>query len=183
MNRGMQQVLASLVVGLIFGAGLGLSGMTQADKVIGFLDLADSWDPSLAFVMGGAIAVHLLLFKLILRRESPVFGAHFGIPTRTDIDLRLVGGSAVFGIGWALGGYCPGPGLVSAASGSSNALVFMATLTAGMLLFHLVDEAIKGYRAEAEKLAQEAEKKAVEGVDLMAKAVALSAPEGPVVAK
>ena len=173
----MKALLSSFAAGLLFAIGLGVSGMTQADKVIGFLDLVDGWDPSLAFVMGGAIGVHLIFYRLVLKLESPVFGAHFGIPSRTDIDGRLVGGAALFGIGWALGGYCPGPGLVSAATGASNALVFVATLTAGMLLFHLVDEAWKGYRAEAEKLAAEAEKKAAEGVDLVARAVALNSSE------
>ena len=142
----MRQLVVALVVGLLFGAGLGISGMTQADKVIGFLDLADGWDPSLAFVMVGGIGVHLALFRLILRRPSPVFAAQFGIPTRTDIDRRLVGGAALFGVGWAIGGYCPGPGLVSAAAGAAPALVFVAAMTGGMLLQHAVDEARRGAR-------------------------------------
>ena len=140
----MKQMIAALVAGLVFGLGLGISGMTQADKVIGFLDVADAWDPSLALVMGGAIGVHLLLFRFIVKQPSPIFGERFGIPTRTDIDGRLVGGAALFGIGWALGGYCPGPGLVSGASGAGNALVFVGTMTAGMLLFHVADEAWRG---------------------------------------
>ncbi|MCB9674409.1 MAG: YeeE/YedE family protein [Alphaproteobacteria bacterium] len=132
--------------------------MTQADKVIAFLDLSDAWDPSLAFVMIGAIGVHMALFRFIVRRPSPLFADAFGIPTRSDIDGRLVAGSALFGVGWALGGYCPGPGLVSSASGSTNALVFVATLTAGMLLYHALDEAWHGYwttrvaKAEPEKV-------------------------------
>jgi len=152
----VNQIFSSLVAGLLFGAGLAVSGMTQADKVINFLDLADGWDPSLAFVMIGAIGVHLVLFRWILRRESPLFAERFGIPSRTDIDGRLIGGSALFGIGWALGGYCPGPGLVSAASGGASALAFVASLTAGMLLFHVVDEALKGRKAAAEATPAEA---------------------------
>lgn len=142
----MKTILSALISGLVFGIGLGLSGMTQADKVIGFLDVTDNWDPSLAFVMGGAIAVHFVLYRLILRQPSPLFGERFGIPTRTDLDARLIGGSALFGVGWALGGYCPGPGLVSAPAGSANALTFVAALTGGMLLFHIVDEAWSGHK-------------------------------------
>lgn len=131
----MKAVAGPLVAGLLFGAGLAVSGMAQADKVIGFLDLSDAWDPSLAFVMIGAIAVHAVLFRFILRRPSPLWGMSFGIPTRAEIDARLVVGSAMFGVGWALGGYCPGPGLVSLASGSSNAVVFVLAFTVGMVLF------------------------------------------------
>jgi len=140
----VNQIFSSLVAGLIFGAGLAVSGMTQADKVINFLDLTDNWDPSLMFVMVGAIGIHLVLFRLILQRESPLFATRFGVPSRTDIDMRLVGGSAIFGIGWAVGGYCPGPGLVSMAAGGVQALAFVAALTAGMLIFHVADEAYKG---------------------------------------
>lgn len=140
----MRVVAASLVSGLLFGIGLGVSGMTRPDKVIGFLDLVDGWDPSLALVLIGAIAVHLVLFRLIVRRSSPLFAGKFGIPSRTDLDARLVLGSALFGVGWALGGYCPGPGLVSGASLAADGLIFLAALTAGMLLFHLSDEAWAG---------------------------------------
>lgn len=135
----MRAVVSAGVVGVLFGLGLGISGMTQADKVIGFLDLADGWDPSLAFVMAGAIAVHMVLFRLILRRRSPLFAEGFGIPTRSDIDTRLVAGSALFGIGWALGGYCPGPGIVSVAGFAPRALVFVAALIAGMTAVQTYD--------------------------------------------
>ena len=144
----MKQLAISLLVGLLFGVGLGISGMTQGDKVVGFLDLTDAWDPSLAFVMVGAIGVHLGLFRFIVKRPSPLLAQRFGIPTRTDIDKRLVLGAGLFGVGWAIGGYCPGPGLVSAASGAAPALVFVAAMTGGMLLFRIVDEALK--RAPAE---------------------------------
>jgi uncharacterized membrane protein YedE/YeeE len=128
--------------GLLFGAGLCISGMTRVDKVINFLDLADGWDPSLAFVMGGAIAVHWVLFRLILRRKSPLFRDSFGIPKPGDIDMRLIGGSALFGVGWAIGGFCPGPGLVSAASLAPQAMAFVASLTTGMLAFQLVERSL-----------------------------------------
>ncbi len=129
----MKAVFSALVAGALLGLGLGVSGMTQADKVINFLDLSDAWDPSLAFVMGGAIGVHLVLYRLILLRRSPLFADRFGIPTRTDFDAKLVGGAALFGVGWALGGYCPGPGLVSLSSGAVNAVVFVGSLTLGIL--------------------------------------------------
>lgn len=145
----MNAALTSGLAGLLFGLGLGISGMTMPEKVIGFLDLSHAWDPSLAMVMVGAIAVHLAALRLILERGSPVLAERFGIPTRQDIDLRLVGGAALFGVGWALGGYCPGPGLVSSGSGLGEGLVFTAALTVGMLLFHGLDEAWRGRQIPA----------------------------------
>lgn len=133
----MKTTLTALFAGILFGAGLIVSGMTQADKVIDFLDISHQWDPSLAFVMVGAIGVHVVLYRLILQRQSPLFAESFGIPTRTDIDPRLVGGAALFGIGWGLGGYCPGPGLVSSMSGAGNAVAFVLALSVGMQLFHM----------------------------------------------
>lgn len=150
----MKAIFASLLTGLVFGLGLTVSGMTQADKVIAFLDLSDNWDPSLAFVMGGAIGVHVIAYQFILKQPSPLFGERFGVPSRTDIDARLVAGSAIFGVGWAIGGYCPGPGLVSASSGSFDALIFAGAMTGGMLLFHVFDEAWKGYAAQPTTVAK-----------------------------
>ncbi|MFK7931824.1 MAG: DUF6691 family protein [Myxococcota bacterium] len=135
----MKSIFSALLVGLLFGLGLGISGMTQADKVVGFLNLSSAWDPSLACVMGGAIAVHVVLYRWILKRPSPLFAAAFAIPKRVDLDGRLLAGAALFGVGWALGGYCPGPGLVSVASFSPHALVFMGCLTLGMMALGLVD--------------------------------------------
>lgn len=135
----MKAFVAALMAGLLFGLGLGVAGMTQADKVINFLDLTDKWDPSLALVMVGGIGAHLIVYRLILRRSSPIFGSSFGIPTRVDIDPRLVGGAALFGVGWGLGGYCPGPGLVSIGSLGVNAVAFVAMLTVGMVGFNLVE--------------------------------------------
>lgn len=145
----MKNIVSALVAGVVFGLGLGVSGMTRADKVIAFLDVADGWDPSLAFVMVGAIAVHLVLFRLILRRSSPLFAERFGIPTRTDIDARLVAGSGLFGVGWALGGYCPGPGLVSITSGAPNVFAFLLSMVTGMVLFHAWDVHRKAVAAAA----------------------------------
>jgi uncharacterized protein len=130
-------VLASFSGGL-FGVGLIISGMTRPEKVIGFLDVTGRWDPSLALVMMGAVGVLFLLHRLIVRRTGPLLGGSFQLPTRQEIDSRLVIGAAVFGVGWGLAGYCPGPGLVAAGTGSVAALVFMAGMTLGILVEHAV---------------------------------------------
>ncbi|MEZ4320482.1 MAG: DUF6691 family protein [Myxococcota bacterium] len=137
-------MLASALSGLLFGAGLAVSGMTRPDQVIAFLDLSDAWDPGLALVMASAVAVYFVASRRILRRRSPLFVPTFGVPVSKDLDVRLVGGSALFGVGWAIGGYCPGPGLVSAATGGSEALLFVGTMSAGMVLHQIVDEAWRG---------------------------------------
>ena len=136
----MNKLNASFASGLVFGIGLLLSGMTQPDKVIGFLNPVSNWQPTLAFVMVGAIGTHMALYKWILRRPSPLYAMKFGIPTRTDVDARLVGGAMLFGLGWGLGGICPGPGLVSAAAGGQQAMVFIVSMTGGMMLFHAVEK-------------------------------------------
>lgn len=136
MSNATKTTVVAGVVGVLFGLGLVLSGMTQADKVIAFLDVASgAWDPSLALVMVGAIGVHAVLFRLILRRTSPLLDVKFHIPTRTDIDGKFVVGAALFGIGWGLGGVCPGPGLVAAASFTSSMLLFVGALVVGMVVF------------------------------------------------
>lgn len=132
----MKPHLWALASGLIFGLGLGISGMTLPSKVVGFLDVAGEWDASLALVMMGALAVHFVLFRVVKRRASPLFDTRFHIPTRSDVDGRIVLGAVLFGIGWGLGGYCPGPGLVSAATGSATALTFVLAMTMGMLAQH-----------------------------------------------
>ena len=134
----MSRLISAFSAGLVFALGLGISGMTDANKVIGFLNLAGDWDHSLAFVMVGAISVHLFLYRLILRRQSPLFADHFHIPTRRDINSRLVGGSALFGMGWGLGGFCPGPGLVSLMNTNSGAGVFVIFMLGGMLAHKLL---------------------------------------------
>ena len=133
--------LCIFCAGLLFALGLGISGMTDANKVIGFLNVAGQWDPSLAFVMVGAIGVHLATYRIIVNRPSPLFGDLFLIPTITDINPRLVAGAGLFGIGWGLGGFCPGPAVVSSASLGQAALVFTATMLAGMATFHVLDPA------------------------------------------
>ena len=138
----MKRNAAAFGAGALFAVGLAVSGMTRPAKVVGFLDLAGDWDASLAFVMMGAIAVHFVAYRVVLRRPAPLFDGRFHLPTRRDIDLRLVLGAALFGVGWGLGGYCPGPGLVSAAAGSLGAIVFVVGMTAGMLIEQAVARAL-----------------------------------------
>jgi uncharacterized protein len=130
---------AAFAAGLVFGIGLILSGMTDPGKVIGFLDVFGRWDPSLAFVMGGAIVVGYFAFMLAGRRAENFLGGAMHLPQRRDIDARLVGGSVVFGIGWGLAGFCPGPALVSLGSGVEQAAVFVAAMLGGMLIFHAAE--------------------------------------------
>jgi uncharacterized membrane protein YedE/YeeE len=133
MTRATQQWLSAFASGLLFGAGLLVGGMTDPHKVIGFLDVGGAWDPSLAFVMLGAVAVHFLAYRWVRGSAAPLFADEYAIPKLRQIDTKLVGGSAVFGVGWGLAGYCPGPGIVSLGAGSRGALVFVATMLIGML--------------------------------------------------
>ena len=130
---------SEFAVGLVFGLGLMLAGMTNPGKVIGFLDLAGPWDPSLAFVMGGAIAVGALAFALARRRTVAFLGGAMHLPTARDIDRRLVLGSLGFGVGWGLAGFCPGPAVVALATGHPKAVVFMIAMLAGMALVEFIE--------------------------------------------
>ncbi len=130
----------ALLAGLVFGLGLILSGMTDPAKVLGFLDVAGAWDPSLALVMGGAIAVAAPLFAWLRRRSQSLLDAPLQWPTRTVVDRRLVLGSLAFGAGWGLAGFCPGPALVSAASGHREAWLFVAAMVAGMAVFSWIEQ-------------------------------------------
>lgn len=130
MNR-----LIEFAIGLLFGIGLILSGMTDPGKVIGFLDLFGAWDPSLALVMGGAIAVGLFAFAIAKRRTTAFLGGAMHLPKPGQIDRQLVLGSLVFGVGWGLAGFCPGPALVSLGAGEPKALVFVVAMLAGMGLY------------------------------------------------
>lgn len=139
MTRTSAHRLSEFFVGLLFGWGLLISGMTDPSKVIGFLDLAGSWDPSLAMVMGGAIAVGFFAFGTAKKRTSNFFGGALHLPTSSNIDKRLLLGSLLFGAGWGLAGFCPGPGIVSMADGQPKAVVFVAAMIAGMLVFEGID--------------------------------------------
>ena len=131
--------LSEFFVGLLFGCGLLLSGMTDPGKVIGFLDLAGNWDPSLAFVMGGAILVGFFAFAIARKRTTSFLGGALHLPTSKDIDKRLVIGGLLFGAGWGLAGFCPGPAIVSMAAGQPKALLFVIAMVAGMGLFEGYD--------------------------------------------
>jgi uncharacterized protein len=131
--------LSEFLVGLVFGTGLILSGMTDPSKVTGFLDLAGRWDPSLAFVMGGAIAVGVFAFALAKSRSRTFLGGVLQLPAARQIDRRLITGSLLFGAGWGLAGFCPGPALVSLAAGQPKALLFVLAMVAGMALFELAE--------------------------------------------
>ena len=131
--------LASLLAGLVFGLGLIISGMADPAKVLGFLDLAGAWDPSLALVMAGAIGVGAIAFAIAGQRSVSFLGEPMKLPTSRDVDRRLVGGSVLFGIGWGIAGFCPGPALVAIGMGQVKALVFGLAMLAGMGLFELLE--------------------------------------------
>jgi uncharacterized membrane protein YedE/YeeE len=132
-------IFTSLLAGLLFGIGLIVSGMANPAKVLGFLDLAGSWDPSLAFVMGGAVSVGLVSFAIAKRRTVSFLGELMRMPTSRDIDRRLIVGSALFGIGWGIAGFCPGPALASLATGHPKAILFVVSMVAGMGIFELLE--------------------------------------------
>ena len=131
--------LASLLAGLVFGLGLILSGMADPAKVLGFLDLAGAWDPSLAFVMVGAIAVGMVAFIVARRRTVSFLGAEMRLPGARHIDRRLVVGGMLFGVGWGIAGFCPGPGLVALGMGEGKALIFVVAMLAGMGIFEWLE--------------------------------------------
>ena len=131
-------ILLQFAIGLVFGAGLLLSGMSNPARVLNFLDLggiaSGNWDPSLAFVMAGAVAVTFAGYRHVLRRSQPLFAERFHLPTKRELDLRIVTGAAIFGIGWGLVGFCPGPALTALGFGSRAAFIFVAAMLAGMWL-------------------------------------------------
>jgi len=132
--------ISAFVTGLIFGIGLLVSGMANPDKVLSFLDLAGAWDPSLALVMGGAIAVGIIAFSFVIKGRTHSFlGEPLRLPTKTELDSRLVLGSLGFGVGWGLAGFCPGPALVAFGAGEIKAIVFVVAMLAGMGLFEALE--------------------------------------------
>lgn len=136
----MKNAVAAFAVGFIFAIGLGVSGMTQPEKVVGFLDVFGSWDPSLIFVMGGAVMVHFVTYKLIRKRNSPLLSAKWHVPTKTEITPALIWGSVIFGVGWGLAGFCPGPAVTSLASFEIKPVMFVASMIVGMFLFKGFDK-------------------------------------------
>ena len=131
------RVLVDFTAGLLFGLGLLLSGMTDPGKVLAFLDVAGPWDPSLAFVMAGAIAVAVFAFSVAKKRNKDMFGGTMNLPRSKQIDRRLVAGALLFGVGWGVAGFCPGPALVSMAAGHLKAAVFVGAMLAGMGMYEL----------------------------------------------
>ena len=125
------RLLSALLIGLVFGIGIATSGMINPAKVLNFFDIAGTWDPSLAFVMGGAVLVTLVAFRFVLRRAVPLYGERFHLPTLTQLDRKLLGGAALFGIGWGLAGYCPGPALATILSGNAETWLFVPAMLVG----------------------------------------------------
>ena len=136
-------ILFDFIAAFLFGLGLAISGMTMPEKVIGFLDIFGDWDPSLMMVMIGAIAVHAISYRLILKRPSPLFSEHFQIPSLKSIDKKLMLGSALFGFGWGLGGFCPGPAVVSLIAQQSTAIIFVASMVVGMAIFRIFEKKLQ----------------------------------------
>ena len=135
----IRDTLVALVSGTIFGAGLALGGMTDPARVRGFLDLFGDWDPTLAFVMGGAVLVMAVAWFIQRRMQRPLLATSFSLPDRSDLTPRLIGGSALFGVGWGIAGLCPGPGFASLAIAPASAAIFVAAMLAGMVLVRLVE--------------------------------------------
>jgi len=125
----------ALAAGLLFGTGLAISQMVNPRKILDFLDVTGDWDPSLALVMAGAVGVAMLAFRFVLKRGQPLFDGEFHLSRLTKVDLRLLVGSAIFGLGWGIGGYCPGPGIAALSTGSVEALVFVAGMALGSFLY------------------------------------------------
>lgn len=135
----IKRILPPLLSGTLFGAGLALGGMTNPARVRGFLDLFGDWDPTLAFVMGGAVVVMAIAWRFQPRMAHPLFAETFALPDRTDLTAKLLGGSALFGIGWGIAGLCPGPAVAALAIGPTSAAIFVLSMLAGMVLVRLTE--------------------------------------------
>ena len=131
------RLIVTYIIGLIFGIGISISGMANPAKVLNFFDVAGTWDPSLIFVMGGAVVVTFIGYRVVLKRPAPMLEQKFQLPTRRDLDLPLIGGAAVFGIGWGIAGFCPGGALPALGTGRSEVFVFVAALLAGIFAVNL----------------------------------------------
>ncbi|HXJ00085.1 MAG TPA: DUF6691 family protein [Micropepsaceae bacterium] len=130
----MREIVAALLTGFLFGLGLCLSGMTSPAVVQGFLDIAGDWNPALLFVMAAGVAVTFIGYRVLVPKSRPLWASGFSLPTATAIDAPLLSGAAIFGVGWGLAGYCPGPALVSLASGRTSVIIFVVSMLAGMIL-------------------------------------------------
>ena len=143
--------LVTVASGALFGIGLGISGMTRPARIIGFLDVTGSWDPTLVLVMIGAIAVYLPAYWIITRRKHPILDARFSLPTRTEIDTRLITGALIFGIGWGIGGICPGPAIAVLGTGYAPYIVFAPAMALGMIVHNAVTLAVNS-RGQSSKV-------------------------------
>ncbi len=132
------RTLMGYLAGLLFGLGLGIAGMTDPARVLGFLDIAGAWDPTLVFVLGGAVATNFVGYRLVLRRTAPLYAGAFQLPSRRDLDGRLIGGAALFGVGWGLSGYCPGPAFASLVGLSLPLAAMLAAMVAGWFLARVI---------------------------------------------
>ncbi|MGV6889019.1 DUF6691 family protein [Rhodophyticola sp. SM2404] len=142
------RLISIFAIGLIFGIGISISGMANPAKVINFFDIAGSWDPSLMFVMGGALITTFIGYRLVLPRPTgPIFESKFQLPTATDLDARLIGGSAIFGIGWGIAGFCPGGALPALGTGRSEVFIFVAALIVGIFVARAANTALRSRQA------------------------------------
>ncbi len=137
---GMPRMIVALFAGTLFGVGLAVSGMVNPAKVIGFLDVAGNWDPTLMFVMGGALLVTIPAFRLILKRPRPILADGFALPTKSALDGRLLGGATLFGVGWGLSGFCPGPAVVAMVTGLTPVFAFVGAMMVGMAIYTSIFE-------------------------------------------
>ena len=144
------RLVATYIIGLVFGLGITLSGMSNPAKVINFFDVAGTWDPSLAFVMGGALIVTFIGYRLVFRAKAPICEPQFYVPNRRDIDAKLVGGSAIFGVGWGITGFCPGGAVPAIGTGDFRVLTFAASMVAGMFLARWLTRAYGRIRFSAQ---------------------------------
>ena len=145
------QILSTFIVGVLFGLGLVVSGLINPAKVLNFLDFAGTWDPSLAFTMAAAIATTAIGYRFVFRRRAPLLGGSFQLPAASDIDARLIGGAALFGIGWGLIGFCPGPAIAALSSGATSTIIFVGAMLAGMALARALDKPSARLAAQPER--------------------------------
>ena len=150
----MISLVVTSFIGALFAVGFALGGVTKPETIVGFLDFFGDWNPSVFFVMGVAVPVTFVIYRLTFLRQRPLFDKKFLVPTRRDIDARLVGGAVLFGAGWGLIGFCPGPVLASLTTGLSAIYVFLAAMIAGMLLFSAFDKAVAARSAARQQRAQ-----------------------------
>jgi uncharacterized membrane protein YedE/YeeE len=139
----VKRLAVAYVSGVLFALGLGVSGMTHPSKVLGFLDFTGAWDPSLAFVMGSGVLVNFIFFRIAARRGAPLLAPTFALPERRAIDASLLGGAALFGVGWGLGGFCPGPAIVSVVTGATPVVAFVVAMLLAMGIFDAVEKSTR----------------------------------------